>query len=291
LLSHHTTLTSLAEPLLAIGMQPHLSWRWLIIGVAAALFARFLLPRSKTSVSQLGRELAIVVPAYLAYSAVRHVAQGRASDAFHHAGLIITLEREIGIFWEQQLQQRVIDLEMLVTAMNWIYIWGFWPVIVLAAVWLFVMHRDSYGVYRNAFLISGAIGLIVFATFPVAPPRYMLAWGFVDTVALQSHASMVLQDPAFVNQFAAMPSLHFGWIVLVAIAAVRHGSGLFPKVFGILVPAAMLASIVLTANHYIIDGIAGGCLALLGLALAWLLARRFDHAGVATSPPAHAALA
>ncbi|MEX0786114.1 MAG: phosphatase PAP2 family protein [Dehalococcoidia bacterium] len=272
-----TALLQFGIPELPAGINLHISWRWLIIGAAAVLFARFMRPKTKTTLPQVGRELAIVVPAYFAYSAVRNLAQGRASDAFHHAGLVIKLEREIGIFWEQQWQQRIINLDIVVTLMNWVYVWGFWPVVVLAAVWLFVKHRDSYPVYRNAVLISGALGLVVFATFPLAPPRYMVAWGFVDTVAQQSDLYGILHDSGFVNQFAAMPSFHFGWMLLVSIAIFRHGEGVLPRLLGVLLPTATLASIVLTANHYLIDGIAGGGLALLGLGIAWLIQKRFSH--------------
>ncbi len=245
--------------------------RWLIILAVAVLLLWVLLPRSKATPTQVAKELVILVPAYLAYSMVRRGTEGQAVDAFRHARKVIDLEREIGIFWEQQLQERVLSFDWVITLMNWIYIWGFWPVVVLAAIWMFLMHRESYGVYRNAFIISGGIGLLVFALFPVAPPRFMAAWGFVDTIAERSQAQEFFHDPIFVNQFAAMPSLHFGWILLVGIAAVRHGGGPIMKLFGILMPAAMMTSIVFTANHYIIDGAAGGALVLLGLGIAALL--------------------
>jgi PAP2 superfamily len=261
---------------LPFGVDGFLWARWLIILAGTLILLRFLLPRSQTTLVQFGRELLILVPAYFAYFVVRGLTEGRVLDAFHHAARVIELERGIGIFWERQLQEQILSFDLLVDLMNWIYIWGHWPVIVLAAVWLFLMHRESYGVYRNAFLISGAIGLVVFATFPVAPPRLLEAWGFVDTVADRSQAYRAFQNPAFVNQFAAMPSLHFGWNLLVGIAIVRHSIGPIPKLFGVLMPTAMLASIVFTANHYIIDGAAGGGLALIGLAIALLLSKLFE---------------
>ena len=68
-----------------------------------------------------------------------------------------------------------------------------------------------------------------------------------------------------------MPSLHFGWNLLVGIAIFQHSKSIFPKVIGVALPVVMFASIVLTANHYIIDGLAGGTLALLGLGGAMML--------------------
>lgn len=77
------------------------------------------------------------------------------------------------------------------------------------AVWLHLFHRTQYSLYRNAFLISGAIGIVCFWAFPTAPPRLLQQWGFVDT-APEAVSYYIFQPPAFVNQYAAMPSLHFG---------------------------------------------------------------------------------
>ena len=251
--------------------------RWPLVGIGLILF--ILLNRSRTSsgaLRQLAGEVLIVVPAYFAYFAVRGLVETREAQAFHRAIDIIELEQALGIFWEPGLQSYIIRFDWLVNLANWTYIWGHWPVIVFAAVWLFLLHREAYSVYRNAFLISGAIGLIIFFMLPVAPPRFMDAWGFVDTVTERSQAYRVLQPPAFVNQYAAMPSLHFGWNLIVGIALFRHGKSRLFKVIGVTLPVLMFASIVLTANHYIIDGLAGGMLALLGLGAAWAIHQYLD---------------
>jgi hypothetical protein len=103
--------------------------------------------------------------------------------------------------------------------------------------------------------------------FPVAPPR-LADIGLVDTVTQHSNAYRVLQPKAFTNQYAAVPSLHFGWDLLIGIALVTNARWLAVRVFGAVVPVLMFAAIVLTANHYIFDAIAGGAVALTGLGLA-----------------------
>src|SRR6185295_7311038 len=90
---------------------------------------------------------------------------------------LIRLEQRLGIFFEPNLQRYVIDHHWLVTMFNWIYVWGYLPVIVAAALYLYARHRDFYTRYRNAFLLSGAIGLLIFATLPVAPPRMFPEFG------------------------------------------------------------------------------------------------------------------
>ena len=250
--------------------------RWPLVALAAATIIFLLRRRSTATMAQVLGEVLIVVPAYLAYFLARGLVEGREAEAFRRATDLIELEQTLGIFWEPNLQAHIMRFGWLVNLANWTYIWGHWPLIVLVALWLFLLHRDAYTVYRNAFIISGAIGLIIFTFMPVAPPRFLDAWGFVDTVAERSQAYRVLQPPAFVNQYAAMPSLHFGWNLLVGIAILRHGRGPFAKVFGIGLPVLMFASIIFTANHFIIDGIVGGSLALLGLfaALSLQLLRR-----------------
>ncbi|MCH7718202.1 MAG: phosphatase PAP2 family protein [Chloroflexi bacterium] len=249
---------------------PYLA-RWPAVLIGALLLMYVLRRRTSVTGLQLAGEILIVVPAYFVYFLVRGLVETREAEAFQRSIRVIEFENAVNIFWEPGLQERLLRFDLLVDFMNWTYIWGHWPVIVLAAVWLFLLHRDSYPVYRNAFIISGAMGIIIFAFLPVAPPRFMDAWGFVDTVAERSQAYRVLQPPAFINQYAAMPSLHFGWNLLVGIAIVRHASGRLLKLVGLVMPVLTFSAIVLTGNHYIVDGVAGGMLALLGLAMALML--------------------
>ncbi|HMO54792.1 MAG TPA: phosphatase PAP2 family protein, partial [Tepidiformaceae bacterium] len=134
-------------------------------------------------------------------------------------------------------------------------------------------HPDTYRLTRNAFLISGGAGPIVFATFPVAPPR-LTEMDVIDTVTRHSNAYRFLQPPAFTNQYAALPSLHFGWNLLIGIAIFRVVNARWLKAIAVLIPVAMALAVVLTANHYIVDPIAGAAFALGGLGLATFLRNR-----------------
>jgi membrane-associated phospholipid phosphatase len=122
-------------------------------------------------------------------------------------------------------------------------------------------------------LLSGGIGLFVFVLYPVAPPR-LAELGLVDTVTEYSTSYRVLQPPAFVNQYAAMPSLHVGWDLLMGIALVTWSSHLLVRAVGVALPTLMAISVVLTANHYIIDAVAGIALVLVCLWVVRTWARR-----------------
>ena len=182
----------------------------------------------------------------------------------------------MGIFWEAQLQGLILGHVFLVNFFNWVYIWGHIPVVVALAIWIYVCRRDSFARYRNAFLISGLIGLVFFIFVPVAPPRFIPDVGVVDTITLHSAAYRILQPPAFVNQYAALPSLHFGWNLLVGVAMFQTTRIWYARAFGLLMPLLMFVAVILTANHYIIDPIIGGAVALAALGIAGRLHRHFE---------------
>ncbi|MEX1253378.1 MAG: phosphatase PAP2 family protein [Dehalococcoidia bacterium] len=220
-------------------------------------------------------ELLIVVPAYALYQLVRGTVDGRTSEAFHRAATVVDVEQALGIFWEAELQSLVATQELAVRAVNTIYVWGHLPLIIIVAIWLFSFHRSRYALFRNAFLISGAIALFFFWLAPTAPPRYLQYWGFVDT-AVSSGSYYFFQPPAFVNQYAAMPSLHFGWSLLAAIAIFANLRAPFRYV-ALVMPVFTLAGIVLTGNHFFLDAVAGGAVACTGLWVAYQLHARLPR--------------
>ena len=107
--------------------------------------------------------------------------RGQRAQAVANAEAVERLERTFGIGWEQSAQSLVIGSPALVTAVNWIYIWGHWPVIIAAATFLYVSRPTHYRVFRNAIITSGLIGFVFFYKVPTAPPR-LLGIGLMDTV-------------------------------------------------------------------------------------------------------------
>lgn len=217
-------------------------------------------------------EILFIVPAYALYQLVRGTVGGQAGTAFENASRLIHLEKRLGIFHEAFLQQLILPKGWMVDLFNYIYVWGHLPIIIGVAFWLYASHRDRYALFRNAFMISGLIALIGFTTVPLTPPRYMPEFGFVDTI-VHAQSYYVFQNPKIVNQYAAMPSLHFGWDLLVAFAIGLNTHSKFMRVFSMFMPFITLGGIVLTANHYFLDAAAGGLVAVLGFSIALLLHR------------------
>jgi hypothetical protein len=235
--------------------------------IVGLLLLRVLVTWPAHGIGRFVEEFCLILPAGLLYFSVRGLERGESSVAFDHARDVVSLERSLGIFVEPDLQRAIIDHSALVDLANWVYVWAHWPVILGWVVWMWTRHRDAYPTYRNAVLLSGAAGMTVFALYPLDPPRLVTDLGVVDTIALRSNSYRVLQPPSLTNIYASMPSLHFGWNLLVGIAILRHARTILGRMLGILLPIAMFSAIVLTANHYILDGFAGGVLAVTALAV------------------------
>lgn len=222
---------------------------------------------------ELGRQFVFIAAAVVLYFGVRGRTQGDAEKAVLSGLEVLAFERSLGLDLERWAQGLIIEHAWLVTSANWIYIWGHWPLIAVTLVWLHRADRREFLLIRNAMFISGAIGLVIFATYAVAPPR-LVDNDFLDTVTQRSDAYRILQPPSLVNKYAAIPSLHVGWNLLVGIAWYRVARSDLGRVFGIVSPILMAIAVVVTANHYVIDGLLGSALALFGLALSHLITPR-----------------
>ena len=223
----------------------------------------------------LAADASVVALGVATYFGVRGLTAGDADEARRNASDVLAVEKQLGLDVEAGVQAVLVEVDVLTTAANWIYIWGHWPVIALTFVWLALRDRRIFLRLRNAMVASGLLGLCVYTTYPVAPPR-LAGLGFVDTITEQSSSYRVLQPPAFVNQYAAMPSLHVGWDLLVGLALVAAASSVALRTVGRLMPVLMGLATVLTANHYVLDVLIGAAFGLAGWAVALRLERRRD---------------
>jgi len=229
----------------------------------------------RSAAGSVAREVVIVAFAILLYFGVRNATVGSPQTAFANADRLMRLEQHLGIAWEHGVQAVIVPHDLLVTLANWVYIFGHWPVILCVGVALYLYRPRHYYLLRNAMFASGVIGFLFFALFPVAPPR-LAESGMLDTVTERSEAYRALQPPALTNQYAAFPSLHAGWNLLVGIVVVMAVASLAVRVAALTLPAAMALAVVVTANHYVIDVGGGVAVVLIGLAIAIFVQRRQD---------------
>ncbi len=234
-----------------------------------------MLPRQRRQVSEdpepgwseLATQVLLIACAVFFYFQVRGLTEGAQTTAVANGHDILAFERATGIAVEHSMQAHVVDSQWLTTLANWVYIWLHWPMIIATLLWLHRHQRPHYRVLRDAMFVSGAIGLVIFVLYPVAPPR-LLGVGLVDTVTDLSTSYRVLQPPSLTNKYAAMPSLHVGWNLLVGIALWRASSRWPIRVAAVVGPTLMALAVVATANHYAVDGIVGAMVTLVGLFVA-----------------------
>ena len=227
-------------------------------------------------------QILLATIAGLVYFGVRGLTQGAPAEAVTRGLRILEFEARLGLDLERGAQALILESDTWTTLANWVYIWGHWPVIITALLVLHRYRRSEYLRLRNGLFISGLIGMMIFALFPTAPPRLM-GLGFVDTLDELSTSYRVLQPPALVNKYAALPSLHVGWNLLVAISVYRASSRRIARLLAIASVTAMVLAVVFTGNHWVVDTVAGTLVALAGLAIATRIGRSTDEQPLAES--------
>jgi membrane-associated phospholipid phosphatase len=213
----------------------------------------------------------LIACAFLLYSVVREMAAGRDAAAFTNAFDVIRLEQSLGIFHEEDLQRLTLSSVAVTKFFNAVYTYGHMPLVIGVAVWLFVFDRGRYTVFRNAVLLSGAVALLCYNVFPMAPPRLVPEpHGMEDTLSMFQSVNYHSAG-AFVNHYAAMPSMHIGWNLLACVAL---ASAVNRRLFGMAVlalPLLMAVAVIVTGNHFILDIVGGYVVAAIGLGGALLV--------------------
>ncbi len=219
-------------------------------------------------------EIALVALGFLLYFLVRGAPGDRTADALRHAHYIVDIEFSLGMFVEPTIQRWVLASDFLWRTMNFVYFWFDFPLIIAVGLFMFFRSRDNYTLLRDSLLISGGIALIIYYTYPVAPPRFLTEWGFVDTLEVFSNLSYQAQSmQAFVNPFAAVPSLHVGWSALLVVGVFRATRNPLARVAVVGVMVLQCIAVVGTGNHFVLDGVVGLVVCGVALALAFWLQR------------------
>jgi PAP2 superfamily len=221
-------------------------------------------------------ELLLVALAFLLYFIVRANVVDRPDLALANAREVIAVERALGVYAEQSWQDASLGSGLLVRFFNFIYFWLDFPLIAVLGLSMYAFRRPQYTFTRDAILFSGAVALVCYNLLPVAPPRLVPETGMIDTLQSYNNLSYQAQSTElFVNPYAAMPSLHVGWAVLVSIGVVMAWPGnRLVLALAIVHPIAQSASTVVTGNHFFLDAVGGLAAAAAGLAFAVFMQRR-----------------
>jgi hypothetical protein len=249
------------------------------------------------------KEALIVLAFYLLYSWTRNRFGSNAIDpggvplhAFHNAERVIRFERIIGLYHEESIQQLFLPYRWFIQFWNTYYGTAHFIVTLMVFALLFWKRPGVFPVWRNSLAIMTGLAIVGFALFPLMPPRLLDepcddyggaciesslrsaesgSFGYVDTLAEYggpwSFDSDTMKDVS--NQYAAMPSMHIGWSTWCAVAMWPLLRRRWQRAVVFLYPLATLFCIIVTANHYWIDGLGGLVCFTVGTLAGWGLHR------------------
>ncbi|MFI2200735.1 phosphatase PAP2 family protein [Streptomyces sp. NPDC020192] len=230
-------------------------------------------------------ELPLILLVYGCYSAGRLLARGDVTSAVDHGLAILRLEKALHLNAEHPLNRLFTREPWLGVPADFWYASLHYLVTPAILIWLFRARAEHYRRARTWLMTSTFIGLIGFTLLPTCPPRLLSAGhGFVDTMAHFSsygwwggEASAPRGMGGMTNQYAAMPSLHVGWALWCGVMLWRHGGTRVAKALGVAYPLGTALVVMGTANHYLLDAVAGIAVMGVGSLLAPRVMRGLDR--------------
>lgn len=246
-------------------------------------------------------QIAVLLWGYALYDALRAGVTGTKGAALSHAHDVVSVERFLGIDAERLIQRTALHWPWFVSACNLCYTLTHLAVPPLV-LWLLYRYAPArYRQWRNVFFVLLVIGVLSFWLFPAGPPRLTPGSGVVDT----SHSYLgVSHTPvagltasggtsiAGSNPYAAMPSLHVAWATWAALALGSMLRRRSTRILVALYPAAMFIAVIVTANHWVLDAVAGGASVFVAWGIVSLVTRAWRRWSTGrASIPSDAALA
>jgi len=207
-------------------------------------------------------QLSLFVMADILYETVRGVAESNPAVAFSNARAIVDFEQSTGLFFEQGLQAWAMGQRVLIDMANFMYVNSHFVMTTGALVWLYLRHNDRFYFVRNMFMIAMGLALVGYVLMPTAPPRFFPELGFVDTIAYYvnvKHDSGLVA--LFFNPYAAVPSMHVAFALMISIPALLVVRSRVAKVLWAAYPLVVTFVVIVTGNHWFMDAVAGAFVA------------------------------
>ncbi|MBT2405182.1 phosphatase PAP2 family protein [Streptomyces sp. ISL-87] len=205
---------------------------------------------------RLIRELLLVAGLFTVYKAGRTLSTDRTDEAFRNAARVWDAERALHLPGEGAVQRLLLHGDAVIHTANTYYAAVHFPATALFLVWLYLRRPAHYLWARRGLAVLTGAALALHLTFPLAPPRMLDTARLVDTGQVYGPTVYGAAPAAdtMANQFAAMPSLHFGWALMLALGMIA-ATGSRWRALWLLHPLVTLLVVVGTANHYWLDAI------------------------------------
>ena len=238
------------------------------------------------------RQVMLFVGAYVLYELVRGAVSlfgDNVYKPFGDATKIINLERLLHVFVEPSIQGWASSTHWLMDLADWSYINAHYIVTGAALIFIYLRRNSSFYYVRNMFMVAMAIALVGYFLYPTAPPRLMPEWGFTDSIR-QFTGITVDQGPgsAFLNLYAAVPSIHVCFAILTGWPMARLVSWRPAKIAWVLYPLWISFVVIATGNHYLTDVFLGALTAFASVLVAQRFLSTAPHVWTASRQPATA---
>jgi membrane-associated phospholipid phosphatase len=221
------------------------------------------------------RQWLLFASAYYVYRIVRGLVDGHANVAYQHGRDIVDFERSIHLFFEQDVQRWSIDHSFVIHAADWMYVNSHFLVTTTFLIWLYIARNHAYYFVRNMFIIAMAFALVGYVLFPTAPPRFFPEWGFTDSVVDYFGQGASTTAGVLYNPYAAMPSMHVAFALMLAVPAIQLMRVRALKVMWALYPLLVTFVVISTGNHFWLDAAFGALVAACSALLAKTAFARF----------------
>ena len=229
-------------------------------------------------------ELAALAALYGVYELVRGFGGEDWAAARAHTADVVALERRLHLFVERDIQNVVGSITGVPALLGFLYVLLHFAGTATVLIWVHKRRPHAFPFLRSTLIVSTALALVGYVLYPAAPPR-LANLGFADTVSKDTGLNLSSDLlGSFYNPIAAVPSLHFGYALIVGVSVATIARHRVVRVLGALYPPAMLLIIVATGNHFFVDAALGGLAVVVG----WLVARMLVE-GPTTAPRRHTA--
>jgi hypothetical protein len=208
------------------------------------------------------RQLVLFCGAYWLYRLARGMVDDRTEEAFHNARGVISLEREMGLFFEPSVHAWATAHAAVIDFASWMYVNSHFAVTTGTLAWIYLRRNERFYFVRNMFMVAMGIALVGYVAVPTAPPRFMPEWGFVDSVEVFTGIDHDAGSAGMLfNPFAAIPSMHVAFALMLGLTMAHVVRRRWAKALWWAYAPLVTFVVIATANHWWFDAFLGAAVA------------------------------
>jgi hypothetical protein len=217
-------------------------------------------------------QIVLFCGAYWLYRLVRGQVWDQSAAAYEHARAIVDLERSLHLFIEPSVQAWAVDTGWVDDVGSWLYLNTHFVVTTCTLAFIYLVRNEHFYFVRNMFMVAMGIAQLGYLVYPTAPPRMLADLGFTDSVS--DFTGVSPQADALYNPYAAVPSMHVGFALMLSIPMIRMTRRRWAKALWTAYAPIVTGVVVVTANHWVFDAATGALAAAVAALIAHTLLAR-----------------